>query len=505
MDDKDAATLLINGVRDSSNPNTRVLLSQETPLLKDPLLINKLLSSLKEDNIYLKRNVPMIITNVLIEERAKSLSPEIVEAFRGLLKDEGLAVRLNTLDALDKLAYMKDPQIALLLEEAFNYPEKNTRAYAALKIAKLGNFNPLDKALTELLNANSDLEFSRVRLNLGKFLQFLPGTILYDADKANKFYQDNIYSFVIYTHERVNPQEDFDFMLAYNALFKRIHEHDIISKLDKHRKRSISYSVFRSLIKKYPGVRESDLNSVVKDNDIILALDNVLRKRAEFSKKIIFDKNTELIVIAHEPEITLVPFEVWSIREFAANRAVTDIVAYQGVESKQPFLGSIEASRGKQTVIWTNVHGSPYKLTLGEGSTISYQELADTFIKRADLQEVTLIIDACVGFDYAENLFSTLKDKKTKSYPNVIAIANKGKLGTGGAFLTALQSLRIRQNNPLLGEHIYRAEEYTFRLEDIAVFYSEEGDYPIEITQNSLDHSCSTCEGESCSLATSTG
>src|SRR3989338_8349069 len=80
----------------------------------------------------------------------------------------------------------------------------------------------------------------------------------------------------------------------------------------------------------------------------------------------------------------------------------------------------INSKNKKETTVWINTHGLPDYICLGEGipnqefqsgyscEGFKHDEFAGILLKRGNLQEVTLIIDQCFSYDFAEHLIEDL-------------------------------------------------------------------------------------------------
>ena len=314
--------------------------------------------------------------------------------------------------------------------------------------------------------------------------------------------------FILSNHNSISPEVLFGLMQK-NDLFLRIYNHPKISNYEKIIRNTISLAVFRDVIRE-----NEDIEGIER------SIDDILKKREIFGEKIILGGEETFIAFAHEEGRMIEQSR--KINDFASNRKgdwegiVTSPL--QGMQSKETIKEIIAESRGK-TVIWPTTHGSPSYLCLARGTPdiideesietcegFRFDEFGEILLERGDLDEVTLIISQCYGYDFAENLLNYLKGK-SKTLPTIITAGNKGKSTVSirnsgrleNVFFISLQRLSLSYGQPLLGKHVYEAEEVSYNYQDIAVFFSEMGDYK-EIALNSFNHDCPVCEGDSCPI-----
>ena len=210
------------------------------------------------------------------------------------------------------------------------------------------------------------------------------------------------------------------------------------------------------------------------------------------------------------------------IKQFATERGIkkSNLVELKGSGSKEDIRKAIVKSiEHGATAIWANAHGLPNYICLeggmapklGEADEDScdgfrYDEFAEILLERGELGEVILIIDSCFSYNFAEKLIESLREKNSVTFPTIITAANKEQLTYIGAFLNSLDSLDIKPKKPLLGKHIYKAEEFSYAYQDSAVFFSENGvSLPLEIAMNSLNPTDCGCTGDSCPIEPTQG
>jgi len=227
----------------------------------------------------------------------------------------------------------------------------------------------------------------------------------------------------------------------------------------------------------------------------------IKEERANFRDIEILNNKKNIIVFTNEE------FGDKDIITFALRRNVPSesIINFKG-EKKQDFLKAIKESGG-ETVIWFLGHGWKTELELSVNEYINYTELGDALIERGNIPEVILIIDSCLGNDFARNLKDYLTGSRGEcDFPLVITSANKGDVLVEGLrdpsvmfLITNLISLENREflspetfvgpyyMQPLTGEHIILAGGH--------VFFN-----CIQIAMDTQNGNCVYCTEESCVL-----
>lgn len=289
----------------------------------------------------------------------------------------------------------------------------------------------------------------------------------------------------------LDPEKTLEILLTF-PYFNRIFNHPLLEGKTKTEKNSISISVYRYI--------RSNYGNNPTDQQIILSIYYVLSKREEFYDKVILGQNTYFLVLSHQEFLHLQD----EIKDFARKRGVKEENIYP-LKDELNIKGVIISTGDKgSTTIWVNTHGEPDFIlpTSGYPPQIRYDEFADILLQRGNLDEVTLIIDSCFSYNFAEQLIQNLKEKGSMKYPTIITETNKGKFGYLNTFIKALEKTILEDNVPLKGSHIYEAEYYQFSKQDSAVFFSEDGTSPpLEIAMNTLNPSqCEACTGDSCPI-----
>ena len=269
----------------------------------------------------------------------------------------------------------------------------------------------------------------------------------------------------------LNPQ-------IFSQVYFDSHFQKNTKKMDFANKYSIALTAQRYLERTGAKVSSKNIEKTVK---------LIMDYRKKFSKREILGKKVYYIPITHRES----RFENDRMVKLARKAGVTDIAA-TGLKGKQrnsetkkvkkKFLDYIENSKpkGRTTIHFSN-HGGPKHQWLSDGqagahlsdemhkpNTISYVELGDSLIKRGKLSEVNILIDSCYSKDFTDNLYAYLHKKGVKEMPTIVTETNRGSLGWGDTFISALEKVS-RKGQSLTGKNIYRAEKHTFETQDMSV------------------------------------
>ncbi|MDO8516816.1 MAG: hypothetical protein Q7S33_01705, partial [Nanoarchaeota archaeon] len=285
-------------------------------------------------------------------------------------------------------------------------------------------------------------------------------------------------------YSEVSPQVTNEIMLLIPE-FSNIYNNEKLINENTNTKTSISLAVYRFRT-------ENPSWSIEK------SIDYILQKRKEFGNKEIIGSNTYFISFVHQEEMfSNNPLKVYAIDRGAFVDSSGGEDGLKGPKEKELIKNTIINSKDKgETTIWINVHGAPTRLALDQTTYFSPGEIGDILLKRGNLQEVILILDACHSYNFAENLINYLEIKGSKSYPTIITETNKNRFGRFNVLLKSFISLNKKLDEPLLGKDVLNAGSFSFDIQDSAFFFSQTGkDKPIEISQNYMNHECT---GEDC-------
>lgn len=246
------------------------------------------------------------------------------------------------------------------------------------------------------------------------------------------------------------------------------------------------------------------LGGVYSERNIDIAMYNVLGNRNHVASQTIIDESTTVIPITHSSRV----FKNDHLHEFVEEYGGKIPDAYRnfsGAKSINPFMEAVESSSGK-TTLWFNNHGGRKHQWLSRGDDghaniddldvydgISYAKLGDALIKRGNLDELTIILDSCSGYNFAVNLLNYLyehtssQQKYNQDYyigtPNIITASNDKQVSSSEAnfyketdyesyFLYSLSRVEESNGNGngLTYEHVFKSDQFSFSIQDMAVF-----------------------------------
>jgi len=249
---------------------------------------------------------------------------------------------------------------------------------------------------------------------------------------------------------------------------------------------------FSFLLTVYRDNRNEGTGNYNLDNNI----NQRLQQRNEGANIPLIWSETHLISFTHDEIIESGPragqdnFNSEHIIAFAKDCGAKKFSSFHGPSEKDKGLSEIEHSSGPITIHFAN-HGGMEHEWLSKGkvgqevsdnlnnpNSISYKELGDKLLKRGDIGQVVIMIDSCFSYDFAVNLYKYLIENNAESLPVIATETNRDyygfvytpeKEGTGSFWLDALIKAKPK-DEPLKGEHIYKAETYMEEIQDGALF-----------------------------------
>jgi len=296
-------------------------------------------------------------------------------------------------------------------------------------------------------------------------------------------------------------------------LFKEALGNEDIRKTvtDKELSLAESYSLIKAAITLQEDQPNIELTEIIE---------TILLAQEKFKTKKILHPGTEYFIHANNNEETTTgnPFAVEKTKEarfsgdnldeLAKTCGVADknIHRVDGTDtnSNVKTMESIQHSHG-ETTIYLNGHGSPEAIEIAQdGDLLTCEGVAASLIQRIkqvkdpdSLSQVTILIDACYGYDFAINLFSALEKeyKKLKeedeslendfaqiTLPTVITSTQRESVG----FTTAVCPVKmlkkhlpaIKDEGSLTGEFMLkRIQPSSYAFSDMTVFSGEKGSY----------------------------
>ncbi len=272
--------------------------------------------------------------------------------------------------------------------------------------------------------------------------------------------------------------------------FNSIYQELIREGHTEHEARSIIF-VSDRYNQNNPGIQISDATEIIK------------AKRDSFKRKVILGPGVTLIQIFHNPRLDT----------FASSKGVTNIVnringAIYGDENKDELRRFIRESVGPTTLWIGSGSGDGDGVSIGNNFFhISYQELGDDLsIRSGNLEDVVVILDACYTYNMAENLRNYLRNiKGVVTFPTIISVANKDSIAGYSSIEETLFGMLgnvVGSDRIVLGGHILKVDEFSSENtgNDLAVFFSEDNNLPLEIAMNSLNPTKCGCTGDSCPI-----
>ena len=226
-----------------------------------------------------------------------------------------------------------------------------------------------------------------------------------------------------------------------------------------------------------------------------LASKELLDIKEESKSVVVADETTNIIAITNTEE----RFKNEEIERIFEQTGAKIKFNGKGAESRDGFLDSLEESKGKTTLVLLG-HGSSEKFGISGSdfsdeqlSFISYNELGDSLIKRAEntgesLENINIVISACYSNDFKENVYSYLNSVYDSSdgfegYPNIITSTKRNQVGYGfykkvfgswySPFNKALYETNERDSNSALTlDDFYRMSDYEDKIGQFLTFES---------------------------------
>jgi len=231
-------------------------------------------------------------------------------------------------------------------------------------------------------------------------------------------------------------------------------------------------------------------DSPTPDN-VEMAVEDILEYREEFSEHVILDEDTYYIPIVHAED----RFDLEQ-KIFDAKSLGVESIASEGLEGfydskknsqvKEKFLDIVRESEDEgRTTIHFNGHGGPEHMWLSRGDVgeevsdnmhnpraISFVELGDALHERGDLEDVTIVLDACYTKDFADNLYSYLSDidpENERERPVIISVTNRGQVGFGSIDSALEERIASKpKGERLTGADFLEIEQEAFLSEDMS-------------------------------------
>jgi len=152
---------------------------------------------------------------------------------------------------------------------------------------------------------------------------------------------------------------------------------------------------------------------------------------------------------------------------------------YKGKDCKNDALKDIRGPGGPLTIYFSGHGGKKhiylrneaYSTNLNDPLAISYKEFGDALLARDNLDQVTVLIDACYSYNFCRNLLDYLEGSGAQSLPMLISSNNNNMLGYD-EFGASVHAVQQRNGGHLTVQDIFDAEERAFDKQDLGIFVS---------------------------------
>jgi hypothetical protein len=375
------------------------------------------------------------------------------------ITDPGKVLMGTDSEELQEMILDKVPSFELVNELCYDTLQESCFRYLVNYIDALEGLNPelREKAIQEI-DFNSGIFENRLIKGMSKKLA------IYQA-------KDNPETLKIIL-EVMEVDEDLDFNpQLFSQVYFDEHFQQATEGLDFANSYSVALTGQRYLERSGKDPTQENVQEVT---DLIIA------QREEFADHVILDEDTYYIGITHESP----HFDNARMIEFVRGAGVTKTAdkELKGPEDKNNFLNTVSSSTYLgETTIHLNGHGGPDHFWLSRGEAgeeisdelrrpeaISYVEFGDSLLSRGNLDEVTILIDACFSSDFKNNLYAYLHENGVADTPIIITETNRGSVGLLDTFTEALE-VAHEPGTPLTGADLYEIESLTFKKQDLSI------------------------------------
>lgn len=200
----------------------------------------------------------------------------------------------------------------------------------------------------------------------------------------------------------------------------------------------------------------------------------VMAMRKDRADAVLIGKSHKVITIAHE-EARFSPDRQRRLARVAGVPESNIVSPFKGPDDRDPALATIASMKGPYAVIFHG-HGNPGDLALGGETGISVTALSDALLATAvrtdgglDLSHVTLIIDACRSYNFAEEVYYALGARGVTRTPSMVATTHRDADAFGSAG-TELLAGASRPGTGLRVADVFAAERLGFHEEEFVDF-----------------------------------
>ncbi|MBU2266173.1 MAG: hypothetical protein KJ977_03955, partial [Candidatus Omnitrophica bacterium] len=145
---------------------------------------------------------------------------------------------------------------------------------------------------------------------------------------------------------------------------------------------------------------------------------------------------------------------------------------YKGRNSKMPALEAVAGSQGPLTIFFSGFSNGEY-LCLERRAidsdpsndpqdNIHFTELAEALLGRGDLENLTIILDACYSYNFSVRLLNYLNQKGVKGLPIVVTSSYYNQKSYAATLPDALAAVYVDKGSPLTVFDILKVDEKVF-------------------------------------------
>jgi len=274
------------------------------------------------------------------------------------------------------------------------------------------------------------------------------------ALRYSSFYLEGTF---LLAHLSTLSQEINHTWIHYRVFFSTFIER-VCEGLDVAYRYSLSLSVYRLVGRTGRRWRSGDSRPAV---DFLLSQDDALGSREMFSKRI------AVLNILHEEQVP----QKEAIEKFERDAGVEELETIFGsdpVKIEGEITDFMRRHSGWSVTILYEGHGARTMVGLTQSKVLTSQNLADAISVHPDLNQVTLLIDACQASNFAAAVLDDLS-KKGSRFPMIVNPSDNERYGFGHQIRESLNGI-LREGAPILLRDIFRALPKVFEKHRFTIF-----------------------------------